>query len=125
VIPLSAQAIAIIEPFSNLKFPNLGIFEPVSFSRAKELLDAEVGTSLPAWTLHDLRRTAASGMAGLGIAPHVIEACLNHQSDVIRGVAAVYNRCRYEPEKREALSAWAAHVANLIPAPAIGLPLAA
>jgi hypothetical protein len=44
---------------------NLGIFEPVSFSRAKELLDAEVGTSLPAWTLHDLRRTAASGMAGL------------------------------------------------------------
>jgi hypothetical protein len=57
--------------------------------------------------------------------PHVIEAVLNHRSGVIRGVAAVYNRCRYEPEKREALSAWAAHVANLIPAPAIGLPLAA
>jgi hypothetical protein len=76
----------------------------------------------------DASRPTPHGRVGngrLGIAPHVIEACLNHQSDVIRGVAAVYNRCRYEPEKREALSAWAAHVANLIPAPAIGLPLAA
>jgi len=56
---------------------------------------------------------------------HYAGPVLNHRSGVIRGVAAVYNRCRYEPEKREALSAWAAHVANLIPAPAIGLPLAA
>ncbi len=37
-------------------------------------------------------------MAALGTARHIIEACLNHQSGVIRGVAAIYNRCRYEPE---------------------------
>jgi hypothetical protein len=52
-------------------------------------------------------------MADLGVQPHVIEARLNHQSGIIRGVAAVYNRCRYEPEKRAALDAWAAHVAAL------------
>jgi integrase len=59
------------------------------------------------WTLHDLRRTAASGMAGLGIAPHVVEAVLNHKSGTIKGVAAVYNRYSYATEKRAALDAWA------------------
>ena len=59
------------------------------------------------WTIHDLRRTAASGMAGLGIAPHVVEAVLNHKSGTIKGVAAVYNRYSYSAEKRAALEAWA------------------
>ena len=47
-----------------------------------------------------MRRTAASGMAGLGIAPHVVEAVLNHRSGTIKGVAAVYNRYSYAAEKR-------------------------
>ena len=59
------------------------------------------------WVFHDLRRTAASGMAGLGIAPHVVEAVLNHRSGSIKGVAAVYNRYSYAAEKRAALDAWA------------------
>ncbi len=59
------------------------------------------------WTLHDLRRTAASRMAELRVAPHVIEAVLNHKSGTIKGVAATYNRFAYEPEKRAALDAWA------------------
>src|ERR1700722_3920546 len=66
--------------------------------------DAE---ALPHWTFHDLRRTAASGMAGIGIAPHVVEAVLNHKSGTIKGVAAVYNRYSYATEKRQALDAWA------------------
>jgi hypothetical protein len=61
-------------------------------------------------------RTAASGMAGLGTAPHVIEAVLNHRSGVIRGVAVTYNRFNYAAEKRAALDLWTAHVAAL-PAP--------
>jgi integrase len=60
--------------------------------------------------LHDLRRTAASGMARLGVAPHVVEAVLNHKSGTVRGVAAVYNRYSYATEKREALALWAEHV---------------
>jgi hypothetical protein len=63
-------------------------------------------------------------MAGLGSAPHVIEACLNHRSGVIRGVAAVYNRFNYAAEKKSGLDAWAAHVVAL-PASVVALAAAA
>ena len=52
---------------------------------------------IPHWTFHDLRRTAASGMARLGFAVHVIEAVLNHTGGEISGVTAVYNRHKYLP----------------------------
>jgi len=61
----------------------------------------------PNWRLHDLRRTVASGMAKLGIAPHVIEKVLNYSTGAISGVAAVYNRYGYADEKRAALETWA------------------
>ena len=55
------------------------------------------------WTIHDLRRTAATRMADSGVQPHIIEAVLNHVSGHKGGIAGVYNRAAYEPEKREAL----------------------
>lgn len=66
------------------------------------------------WRLHDLRRTAASGMARLGTSPHVVEAVLNHRSGTISGVAAVYNRYQYLDEKRTALVSWAAHLQTIL-----------
>jgi integrase len=66
------------------------------------------------WTLHDLRRTAATRMAELGVAPHVIEAILNHVSGHKAGVAGVYNRSTYEREKRIALTLWADHVRAVV-----------
>jgi integrase len=92
------------------------VFPPVSFSREKAQLDAILLGAVPPlapWTIHDLRRTCASGMAGLGVQPHVIEACLNHKSGAIRGVAAIYNRFNYASEKRHALDAWAQHVESI------------
>ena len=71
------------------------------------------GINVRPWRLHDLRRTCASGMAALDIAPHVIEAVLNHKSGTIKGVAAVYNRHRYAAEKRHALEAWTDRVAKI------------
>lgn len=65
------------------------------------------------WRLHDLRRTAASGMARHGVAPHVVEKVLNHISGTISGVAAVYNRYGYDAEKREALDKWASVVSDI------------
>ena len=53
-------------------------------------------------------------MAGLGIAPHVVEAVLNHKSGIIKGVAAVYNRHQYAVEKRKALESWAHHLERII-----------
>lgn len=66
------------------------------------------------WTVHDLRRTAASGMAGLRQPVHVVEAVLNHRSGTISRVAAVYNRFAYDDEKREALQAWSNYVSAIV-----------
>ncbi len=63
-------------------------------------------SSLAHWTWHDLRRSIATGMADLGIAPHVIEAVLNHVSGSKAGVAGIYNLGRYDEDRRRALSAW-------------------
>jgi integrase len=66
------------------------------------------------WRVHDLRRTAATGMAGIGIQPHIIESVLNHVSGAKAGVAGTYNREAYEPEKRVALERWAEYVTGVI-----------
>jgi integrase len=110
---------------------------PVSgFSYGKNCLDAamleakreELGAkaeAIPHWILHDLRRTAATGMARLNIPPHVVDKVLNHVSGTIRGVAAIYNRFEYLEERRTALEAWGSHVDNLMtPAVLNVVPLA-
>jgi integrase len=76
----------------------------------KEKLDARLGNSVKPWRLHDLRRSTATGMAEIGIEPHIIEAVLNHISGHKGGVAGVYNRARYTEATRIALQRWAAHV---------------
>ncbi|HFW4798876.1 TPA: tyrosine-type recombinase/integrase [Salmonella enterica subsp. diarizonae serovar 60-67:z35:-] len=61
-----------------------------------------LGHSSP-WTLHDLRRTFATTLNNMGIAPHVVEQLLGHS---LGGVMAVYNRSQYLPEKLDALNKW-------------------
>jgi integrase len=72
---------------------------------------------IPHWRLHDLRRTVASGMAEIRIAPHIIEKVLNHSTGQISGVAAVYNRHTYLREKTDALNAWARALATKVQGP--------
>ena len=60
---------------------------------------------------HDLRRTAASNMAALGINRLVISKILNH---VETNVTAIYDRHGYDAEKRHALEAWAAHLEGIL-----------
>jgi integrase len=69
---------------------------------------------LAPWRLHDLRRTASTGMARLGFPIHVTEAVLNHRSGTLGGLAGIYNRYRYLDEKRAALDAWAAHIDAIV-----------
>ena len=87
------------------------------FSRCKEALGSHIaesngGKSLPHWVHHDLRRSVATGMAELGIQPHVIEAVLNHVSGHKGGIAGIYNRAQYSTEKAQALARWDEHVAS-------------
>lgn len=84
--------------------------------RMEEIAATERGGSItiPRWTFHDLRRTAATGMARLGQPVAVVEAVLNHVSGAVSGVAGVYNRHAYSDEKRIALEAWSRFVADLV-----------
>ncbi|MFC4291359.1 tyrosine-type recombinase/integrase [Sphingorhabdus arenilitoris] len=85
---------------------------PISgFSKALRHIHEHSETS--DWRFHDLRRTAASGMARAGIAPHVVEKVLNHISGTISGVAAVYNRYGYDAERRAALDKWGSFLDGL------------
>jgi integrase len=84
------------------------------FWRHKAKLDSAI--RLAPWVLHDLRRSVATGMAELGIQPHIIEAVLNHVSGHKAGVAGVYNRATYLPEKTAALARWADHLPAVVAA---------
>ncbi|MCP6291704.1 hypothetical protein NL468_28930, partial [Klebsiella pneumoniae] len=53
-------------------------------------------------------------MARLGVAPHVADKILNHQSGTISGVAAVYQRHEFMAEREEAVRRWGAYLANLL-----------
>jgi hypothetical protein len=52
-------------------------------------------------------------MARLGIAPHVADKILNHQSGTISGVAAIYQRHEFLDERKDALCQWGQHIAEL------------
>jgi integrase len=71
-------------------------------------------TGVPHFTLHDLRRTAASGMARLGIAESIVDRVLNHSTRKISSVARIYNRHEYLKERAQALEAWSRHVETLV-----------
>jgi integrase len=106
--PLSAQALAILarQPRrTDFVFGGRGQW---GWAEAKAKLDQRLG--IAPWRLHDLRRTAATAMAELGVQPHHIEAVLNHQSGHKASVAGIYNRAKYSDEMRGALQRWADYV---------------
>lgn len=89
-----------------------------ALGHGKKALDLRIsalngGKAIPPWTHHDLRRTAATGMSGIGVQPHVVEAVLNYVSGHKGGVAGIYNRSTYAAEKAEALARWDNHIAAL------------
>lgn len=84
--------------------------------RMAEIASDETGepVEIPHWTFHDLRRTAATGMARLGIPVRVTEAVLNHVSGTAGGIVSVYQRHDYADEKQRALKAWSRYVFALV-----------
>ena len=87
------------------------------WGECKAALDKRIkdsGAKLEHWTHHDLRRTMATRLAESGTSPHIIEAILNHVSGHKAGVAGIYNRASYEPQKRIALQKWADHVGAVV-----------
>jgi integrase len=118
-VPLTADTVRVLDSLPRLHdvlvFPahRLQADTPVSgHSKAKRRLDDVSGVT--DWTLHDIRRTVATGMAQVKVPPHVIERVLNHASGTFAGVAGVYNRFGYLEEMREALDAWEHHLYSLL-----------
>jgi integrase len=116
VVPLSAPALDVLRavprrPGTAFVFGGDRGFS--GWSNATKALRARM-TKPVDFVLHDLRRTAATGMADLGVQPHVIEAVLNHSSGSKAGVAGIYNRSRYGRETAAALALWADHVLAIV-----------
>lgn len=131
-VPLTPLMVEIIRSLPRIEgspfvFTTTGKKPMAGQSRIKQALDATIeraespkvgiednSASIPHWTVHDIRRTAATGMARLGVPPHVADALLNHKGGVVSGVAAVYIRYGYLDERRAALETWEAHVVSLL-----------
>jgi integrase len=108
LVPLSPQALAIIgEPNGGERVFDFGGKRADLSTYAAKLAKT---LDVPDWRLHDLRRTMASGLQRLGTKPEVIDRCLGH-SAVVKGVAAVYMRSQYLPERKAAMELWGRHVA--------------
>lgn len=126
LVPLSDSAISLLENLPRIKgkgllFTTTGETAISGLSKIKARLEKAAAEELnkldqvPApWTLHDLRRTLATGLQKLGFPVEVSEAVLNHRGGTVSGVAAIYARHDYAAEKREALDAWARHVAAVV-----------
>ena len=116
IVPLSGYAMKLLDEVPqfvdcDLVFTTTRVSPISSFSKALRRLHAVSETS--DWHMHDLRRTATSGMASLGVDPPVAEKILNHMTGIISGVALVYNTFQYSTEKREALEKWGRYLENL------------
>lgn len=131
-VPLSPEAVAVITSRPRVKGNDFVLSTgpqtaPSGFGKVKAKLDAEIAQArakapggdpakfmLPEWTLHDLRRTVATGLQRLGVRLEVTEAVLNHISGSRSGIVGIYQRHKWTDEKRAALSAWGRHVLALV-----------
>ena len=77
--------------------------------------ESGIANAMPAWRLHDLRRSCVTGLNENGFAqPHVVEAIVNHVSGHLAGVAGTYNKAVYLADRQQALERWAAQIVALV-----------
>jgi integrase len=133
IVPLSDEALSIIKTIPRREGRDLifgsGAGGFSGWSKAKAELDARITMAraqayqgariqpMPAWTLHDVRRSFVTHVNERKVAPpHVVEAIVNHISGHLAGVAGVYNKALYLSERRQALELWGSHVMALVEA---------
>ena len=134
IIPLTEMAVAELAALHpqerGFVFSTTGTTPVSGYSKAKRFLDERMlkvmqrrqkerggdprSVKIDDWRLHDLRRTGATNLQALGIPIEVTEAVLNHISGTRAGIAGIYNRYKYEPEKRAALEAWGFRLGELL-----------
>jgi integrase len=123
-VPLSALARDILASIERVEgsdyvFTTTGLKPLAGYSTAKYRLDAAMqrlaeGASIEPWVLHDLRRTAVSGMARAGADLHIIERAVNHVSGSFGGIVGTYQKHKYENEVRQAHEAWSRLLMSIV-----------
>lgn len=125
LVPLSALAMSVFQDAAavvdcSLLFPAVG--NPTRSAsgiskvvvRLRNAVSRDLEVDVAPWSLHDIRRTVATGLQKLGVRFEVTEAVLNHVSGSKGGVAGIYQRHNWASEKQQALTAWAEYVANCV-----------
>ena len=118
-VPLSGMAVDLLKSLprfagGDFVFSTTGGRSGIrSFGLYKDAIDARA-PGLANWRFHDLRRTARTNLASLGVAPFIAELILGHTQ---KGVHAVYDTFRYQAEKREALERWASRLRDIVTPP--------
>jgi integrase len=123
-VPLSSMAVDLLRSLprftGDFVFSTNGGRAPIKgFGKFKDSIDARAAelappTGLSNWRFHDLRRTARTNLASLGVAPFIAELCIGHQQ---KGVHKVYDVHRYQAEKRDALQRWANRLRDIVTPP--------
>ena len=117
-VPLSSLALQLLEQVKLLSGNSRWLFP--SRQGDKPLLDTsidhvlhknEAKFAILPFTTHDLRRTAASHMTGMGVPRLTVSKILNHSES---GIAAVYDRHSYDQEKRQALDLWGDKLSKIL-----------
>jgi integrase len=121
-VPLSPMAVALIKEALEINddsrwlFPGADSLKPIrSDAVTKAVGRSETAIGLEDFRAHDLRRTAGTQMAEMGISPHTVSLILNHSSATKSTVTArVYIHYSYDKEKRDALGAWGARLERIL-----------
>ena len=122
-VPLSGMAVDLLASLprfaGDFVFSANGGRAPIKgFGKFKDSVDMRAAELAPPglveWRFHDLRRTARTNLASLGVSPFIAELILGHQQ---KGVHKVYDVHRYQAEKRDALERWASKLRTIIAPP--------
>jgi integrase len=115
IVYLSTQAVALIQSLIVMSgdqclFPaSNSLRTPMSASTLNRAL-ARVPVKIPHFTVHDLRRTAATNLNEQEFNSDWIEKAMNHKG---KGVRGIYNRAQYATQRRTMLQAWADYLDGL------------
>ena len=119
VLPATPFVMGLLPEQEGLLFPARGQVDRAFNGRSKSMSGFRNDCGINDFTLHDLRRTAATMMAELGTSPHVLERILNHiaggTAQSITPIGRIYNRHRYLNEMRDALTRWEEQVLRFLP----------
>jgi integrase len=123
-VPLSGMAVDLLRSLprfggGDFVFSTKGGRAPIKgFDKFKATIDERAAKLAPPgiadWRFHDLRRTARTNLASLGVSPFIAELVIGHQQ---KGVHRVYDVHRYQAEKREALERWASRLRDIVTPP--------